>query len=148
MRSSHLQRLRRERRAGHDREPPSTCPAGSSSPAWRYATLASDKPAALKSLATHKTDRNDARRLAYLARTDFFKPMHVKSLSVSPHGQLTDHRTKKLVGQRGTLENQIRGLAVVFGSGSLVRSPPPSSTRPSEQARGRGSLRRDAVIAA
>jgi transposase len=35
---------------------------------------------ALKSLATHKTDRNDARGLAQLARTGFFKPVHVKSL--------------------------------------------------------------------
>jgi hypothetical protein len=34
----------------------------------------------LKSLATHKTDRNDARGLAHLARTGFFKPVHVKSL--------------------------------------------------------------------
>jgi transposase len=34
---------------------------------------------ALKSLATHKTDRNDARGLAHLARTGFFKPVHVKS---------------------------------------------------------------------
>jgi hypothetical protein len=31
------------------------------------------------SLATHKTDRNDARGLAHLARTGFFKPVHVKS---------------------------------------------------------------------
>ena len=31
---------------------------------------------ALKSLATHKTDRNDARGLAHLARTGFFKPVH------------------------------------------------------------------------
>ena len=29
---------------------------------------------ALKSLATHKTDRNDARGLAHLARTGFFNP--------------------------------------------------------------------------
>ena len=36
---------------------------------------------ALKSLATHKTDRNDARGLAHLARTGFFKAVHVKSLS-------------------------------------------------------------------
>jgi hypothetical protein len=35
---------------------------------------------ALKSLATHKTDRNDARGLAHLARTGFFKPVYVKSL--------------------------------------------------------------------
>jgi hypothetical protein len=35
---------------------------------------------ALKSLATHKTNRNDARGLAHLARTGFFKAVHVKSL--------------------------------------------------------------------
>ena len=30
---------------------------------------------------THSTDRNDARELAYLARTGFFKPVHMNSLS-------------------------------------------------------------------
>jgi transposase len=35
---------------------------------------------ALESLATHSTDRNDARGLAHLARTGFFNPVHVKSL--------------------------------------------------------------------
>ncbi len=69
---------------------------------------------ALKSLTTHKTDRNDARGLAHLARTGFFKPVHVKSLSAHAIRALISAR-KKLVGQRVTLENQIRGLAVVFG---------------------------------
>jgi transposase len=69
---------------------------------------------ALKSLATHKTDRNDARGLAHLARTGFFKPVHVKSLSAHAIRALIIAR-KKLVGQRVMLENQIRGLAVVFG---------------------------------
>jgi len=69
---------------------------------------------ALKSLGTHKTDRNDARGLAHLARTGFFKPVHVKSLSAHATRALIIAR-KKLVGQRVTLENQIRGLAVVFG---------------------------------
>jgi transposase len=69
---------------------------------------------ALKTLATHKTDRNDARGLAQLARTGFFKPVHVKSLSAHAVRALIMAR-KKLVGQRVTLENQIRGLAVVFG---------------------------------
>ena len=69
---------------------------------------------ALKSLATHKTDRNDARGLAHLARTGFFKSVHVKSLSAHAVRSLIIAR-KKLVGQRVTLENQIRGLAVVFG---------------------------------
>src|SRR3989440_9252986 len=69
---------------------------------------------ALKSLATHKTDRNDARGLAHLARTGFFKPVHVKSLAAHAVRSLIIAR-KKLVGQRVTLENQIRGLTVVFG---------------------------------
>jgi transposase len=69
---------------------------------------------ALKSLTIHKTDRNDARGLAHLARTGFFKPVHVKSLSAHAVRSLIIAR-KKLVGQRVTLENQIRGLAVVFG---------------------------------
>src|ERR1700748_1559527 len=69
---------------------------------------------ALKSLTTHKTDRNDARGLAHLARTGFFKPVHVKSLPAHALRSLIIAR-KKLVGRRVTLENQIRGLAVVFG---------------------------------
>jgi transposase len=69
---------------------------------------------ALKLLATHKTDRNDARGLAHLARTGFFKPVHVKSLPAHAVRSLIIAR-KKLVGQRVTLENQIRGLGVVFG---------------------------------
>src|SRR5437660_447992 len=69
---------------------------------------------ALKLLATHKTDHNDARGLAHLARTGFFKPVHVKSLPAHAVRALLIAR-KKLVGQRVTLENQIRGLAVAFG---------------------------------
>jgi transposase len=84
---------------------------------------------ALKSLATHKTDRNDARGLAHLARTGFFKPVHVKSLPAHAVRALIIAR-KKLVGQRVTLENQIRGLAVVFG----VRLPRALTTAFVEQA--------------
>src|SRR4029077_16945124 len=69
---------------------------------------------ALKSLATHKSDRNDAGGLAHLARTGFFKPVHVKSFPAHAVRSWLSAR-KKLVGQRVTLENQIRGLAVVFG---------------------------------
>jgi transposase len=47
-------------------------------------------------------------------RTGFFKPVHVKSLPAHAVRSLIIAR-KKLVGQRVTLENQIRGLAVVFG---------------------------------
>lgn len=84
---------------------------------------------ALKSLTTHKTDRNDARGLAHLARTRFFKPVHVKSLAAHAIRSLIIAR-KKLVGQRVTLENQIRGLAVVFG----VRLPRALSASFIEQA--------------
>jgi hypothetical protein len=45
---------------------------------------------ALKTLATHKTDRNDARGLAHLARTGFFKPVHVKSLPAHAIGADAD----------------------------------------------------------
>ena len=79
---------------------------------------------ALKSLTTHKTDRNDARGLAHLARTGSFKPVHVKSSPAHAVRSLIIAR-KKLVGQRVTLENQIRGLAVVFGV-RLPRAPSPA----------------------
>ena len=70
---------------------------------------------ALRSLATHKTDQHpDAPGLAHLACTGFFKPVHVKSLQAHALRSLISAR-KKLVGQRVSLENQIRGLAVVFG---------------------------------
>ena len=55
-----------------------------------------------------------------MARTGFFKPVHVKSLRAHALRALISAR-KKLVGQRVTLENQIRGLAVVFG-GRLPRA--------------------------
>jgi transposase len=87
---------------------------------------------ALKSLATHKTDRNDARGLAHLARTGFFKPIHVKSLPAHAVRALIISR-KKLVGQRVTLENHIRGLAVVFGV-RLPRALSPAFIRQALQA--------------
>ena len=76
-------------------------------------------------------------------RTGFFKPVYVKSLRAHALRSLISAR-KKLVGQRVTLENQIRGLAVVFG----VRLPRALTTpilhRPGSQSqrRGRGFLRR------
>ena len=78
----------------------------------------------LKAIKANKSDRNDARGLAQLARTGFFKPTHVKSLSAHAVRALLAAR-KKLVGQRVTLENQIRGLAVVFGA-RLPRSLTPA----------------------
>jgi len=90
---------------------------------------------ALKSIATHKTDRNDARGLAHLARTGFFKPVHVKSLSAHAVRSLIIAR-KKLVGQGVTLETRSEGWRLCSGPGSLARSPPRSSIRPSKPARG------------
>src|SRR5262245_34803077 len=79
---------------------------------------------ALRSLAAHKTGRNDARGLAHLARTGFFKPVHVKSLPSHAVRALIIAR-KKLVGQRVALDNQIRGWR--SGSdcraGSVLASP-------------------------
>lgn len=49
---------------------------------------------ALKSLATHKTDRNDARGLAHLAHTGFFKRVHVKSLPAHAIRSLIIARSK------------------------------------------------------
>jgi transposase len=111
---------------------------------------------ALKSLATHKTDRNDARGLAHLARTGFYKPVHVKSLPAHAVRALIIAR-KKLVGQRVTLENQIRGLALVFGI-RLPRGLSPAFAKQVNTASGElaalsGALRgllaaRDALLAA
>ncbi len=52
------------------------------------------------------------RGLAHLARTEFFKPTHVKSLPAHAIRSLIIAR-KKLAGRRVMLENQIRGLAIV-----------------------------------
>jgi hypothetical protein len=60
----------------------------------------------------HSTDRNDAPGLAYLARTGFFKPVHMKCYRRTPSARWSS-RVRKLVGQRATLESQIRGLAAV-----------------------------------
>src|ERR1700722_11352587 len=62
---------------------------------------------------THSADRNDAPGLAYLAGAGFFKPVHMKSLSAHALRSLI-MRVRKLVGQRATLESQIRGLAAVL----------------------------------
>ena len=89
---------------------------------------------ALKSLATHKTDRNDARGLAHLARTGFFKPVHVKSLSAHAVRSLIIAR-KKLVGQGSLWRTRSAALLWCSASDCHVRSTPPSSGRRCERAR-------------
>lgn len=83
---------------------------------------------ALKSIKANKTDRNDAQGLAHLAHTGFFKKVHVKSLPAHAIRSLIAAR-KKLVGQRVTLENQIRGLPSCSACACRAASALPSSTR-------------------
>ena len=90
-------------------------------PAWSSGGLRRESRQAyqvtLKSLATHKTGSQTTpwRTGADLARTGFFKPVHVKSLQAHA-SPLVDHCAQEVGWPAGDiLENQIRGLAVVFG---------------------------------
>ena len=57
---------------------------------------------ALKSLATHKTDRNDARVLAHLVRTGFFEPVYV-DVVVRARPWLADHCAQEAGRSAGDL---------------------------------------------
>jgi transposase len=61
-----------------------------------------------------KTDRNDARGLAHIMRTGWFKAVHVKSDQSQKLRVLLKNR-RCLVEKRVDLENQIRGTLKVFG---------------------------------
>jgi transposase len=61
-----------------------------------------------------KTDRNDARGLAQLVRTGWYRAVHVKSASTHALRFLVQGR-KRLVESRLDLENHIRGVLKVFG---------------------------------
>ena len=88
---------------------------------------------ALKLLTTHKTDRNDARGLAHLARTGFFKPVHVKSLPAHAVRSLIIARKKRSAS--GSLwRTRSAALPWCSVSGCRERSAPPSSAKPSERA--------------
>ena len=69
---------------------------------------------ALKSLATHKTDRNDARGLAQLIRMGWFRPVHVKT---APAQEVRALLTARHLLQRKLhdVELGIRGLLRGFG---------------------------------
>ncbi len=67
----------------------------------------------------NKTDKNDARGIAQLLRTGWYRPVHVKSMA--------SHRIRALLASRKAvlnkcidLENEIRGLFKVFG----IKLPP------------------------
>jgi transposase len=61
-----------------------------------------------------KTDRNDARGIAQMMRTGWFKAVHVKSDHSQRLKMILNNR-KCLVQQRLVFENQIRGTIKTFG---------------------------------
>ena len=61
-----------------------------------------------------KTDRNDARGIAHMMRTGWFKATHVKAGESQKRRVLLNNR-KSLAEKRLDLENQIRGTLKVLG---------------------------------
>jgi transposase len=68
----------------------------------------------LKAMKANKTDPHDAAGLAQLARTGFYKEVHVKSASAQGVRSVITARAH-LVETRVRLDNAIRGLCVAFG---------------------------------
>lgn len=66
------------------------------------------------SMMINKTDRNDAIGLAQIMRTGWFRQVHVKSAPSHLVRALLASRGL-LVGMRGEIDNQIRGLLKTFG---------------------------------
>jgi transposase len=67
----------------------------------------------------NKTDRNDARGIAQVLRSGWYRPVHMKSLE-SHHVRTLLTSRKALLRRCIDLENEIRGLFKVFG----IRLPP------------------------
>jgi transposase len=98
--------------------------------------------AAALQVQRNKTDKNDARGLAHLVRSGWYRPVHVKSQE--------SHKLRLLLGHRRTLkrklmdiENEVRQSLKVFG---LLLGP--RVQRGSFVTRVRALVARDAVIAA
>ncbi|TWB23426.1 transposase [Nitrospirillum amazonense] len=66
------------------------------------------------SMMINKTDRNDAVGLAQIMRTGWFRQVHVKSGASHVTRALLTSRGL-LVGMRGDIDNQVRGLLKTFG---------------------------------
>ena len=62
----------------------------------------------------NKTDRNDARGIAQILRTGWYREVHVKSLESQRLKTLLAAR-KALLRRRIDLENEVRGLLKVYG---------------------------------
>jgi len=77
---------------------------------------------ALKSLSTHKTDRNDARGLAHLARTGFLQAGACE-VAAGPRGPLAHHRAQEAGGPASNLGKsdprfggRVRSLRAAFAA--------------------------------
>jgi transposase len=70
--------------------------------------------AAIAAMSTNKTDRNDARSLAQLVRSGWFKAVHVKSIESQELRTLLTSR-EFLVNKLRDHENEIRGALRPFG---------------------------------
>jgi transposase len=81
---------------------------------------------AVMKLQHNKTDANDARLLAEIARSGFYRPVSVSGEEAQKHRMLIKAR-RRLVGQRRSTQNAIRGflgaLGIRFpkGSGKLAQ---------------------------
>lgn len=62
----------------------------------------------------NKTDRHDARGLAQIVRTGWFKAAQIKSHEAYVNRAMLTAR-EALVGMRVRLENEVRGLMKTFG---------------------------------
>lgn len=62
----------------------------------------------------NKTDRNDARGIAQMMRTGWFRPVHIKS-AASQELRLLLVARRALIDRRRDIENVIRGTLKVFG---------------------------------
>ena len=69
--------------------------------------------AALK-MQVNKTDQNDAKGLAQIMRTGWYRPVHVKSFDAHRARALLGARAQ-LVGMTTRLSNHIRGVLKTFG---------------------------------
>ena len=69
---------------------------------------------AAMSAMIHKSDHNDARGIAQVMRTGWFRAVHVKSRGSQEIRMLLTSR-RFLVSKRGALESELRGSLKVFG---------------------------------
>jgi transposase len=95
----------------------------------------------LKAMRANKTDPHDAAGLAQLARTGFYKEVHVKSPAA--------HGVRSVITARGhlveahvRLDNTIRGLCATFGIRLGIGQGTRFLTRMREAATNHGSARR------